>query len=346
MKNLAPALRRSPLLQVLILVFLTPGLILMPLQVGANPMDPNVIAGNVNFQGLGTAALDINNASQMAVINWQSFSIDAGEITRINQGANAFTLNRVVSGNPSAIYGQLRASNGGVAVINPNGIVVGAGGVVDVAGMMVMSTLDIDNDDFLNGGENRFYGNSTTGVSNFGTISSASGDVVLLGGFVKNEGQIGALNGTVAIGSGGDIILHEGGGARISVRGSSDYTGTGIDNTGTVQGAAAEMKAHGNVYALAINNGGAIRATGADRSNGRVRLMASGGSSNINLGQTSAIAATAGVDGGSIEVNAGQGAVAVGGSMAATGAREGGTISVVGSTVTQAPNAVVDASGA
>ena len=111
MKNLAPKLRRSLLFQVLIIVFLTPGLVLMPVQVGANPSGGQVVVGDVNFQGLGTAILDINNLSQNAIINWQSFSIDAGEVTRINQGAGAFTLNRVISGNPSAIYGRLEAAS-------------------------------------------------------------------------------------------------------------------------------------------------------------------------------------------------------------------------------------------
>jgi len=345
MKAIAPALRRNLLLQVLILISLTPGLVLNPVRVGANPAGWTVVKGNVQVFGEGTAMLDINNASNMAIINWQSFSIDAGEVTRVNQDVGAFTLNRVISGNPSAIYGRLEASNGSVAVINPNGVVVGAGGVVDVAGMMLMSTLDIDNDDFLNGGSNRFYGDSTTGVSNFGTITSSGGDIVLLGGFVNNEAQIGALNGTVAIGSGGDIILHEGGGSKISVRGSSDYTGTGINNTGTVHGSAVEMKAHGNVYALAINNGGAVRATGADRSNGRVRLTASGGSSRINLGSSSSLYAAAGPDGGSIEVTSEQGDVVVGGTVDASGSRDGGSITVVGNTVTQEEGSVIDASG-
>ena len=90
----------------------------------ANPSGQQVVAGNVNFQGLGTASLDINNLSQAAIINWQNFSIQNGEVTRINQGANAVTLNRVTSGNPTAIYGALQAAQGGVMVINPNGIVV------------------------------------------------------------------------------------------------------------------------------------------------------------------------------------------------------------------------------
>src|SRR5690606_15586139 len=115
---------------------------------------------------------------------------------------------RVVSGNISEIHGQLKG-NANVYVINPNGIVVGANGVIDVGGNAVLSTLDIDDNDFLDGGSSRFYGDSTKGVTNFGTISSAGGDVVLMGGFVSNHGQIGALNGNVAIGAGGEILLQE-----------------------------------------------------------------------------------------------------------------------------------------
>jgi len=195
MKAIAPALRRNLLLQVLILISLTPGLVLNPVRVGANPSGATVVAGNVNFQGMGTAMLDINNASNLAIINWQSFSIDAGEVTRVNQDVGAFTLNRVISGNPSAIYGRLEASNGSVAVINPNGVVVGAGGVVDVAGMMLMSTLDIDNDDFLNGGSNRFKGNSSAGISNYGSITSQNGDVVVLANFLQNPGSVSGVAG-------------------------------------------------------------------------------------------------------------------------------------------------------
>ncbi len=151
-------------------------------------------------------------------------------------------------------------------------------------------------------------------MTNFGTVSSANGDVVLMGGFVDNQGQIGALNGTVAIGAGGDILLQEGAaGSKISVRGASDYEGTGINNSGTIRGASAELKAHGNVYALAINNGGAIRANGADRRGGRVLLRASGSSSNINLGSRSSVAATAGTDGGAVGVESVGGSVAMAG---------------------------------
>lgn len=311
----------------------------------ANPQGGVVVHGAADIARISANQLRIHQQSNAVVINWQDFSIGRGQMTRFVQPNNGTALNRVVSGNISQIHGQLKA-NANVYVVNPNGIVIGANGVIDVGGNAVLSTLDIDDDDFLNGGANRFYGDSNTGVTNFGTISSASGDVVLMGGFVDNQGQIGALNGTVAIGSGGDILLQEGAaGSKISVRGSSEYQGTGINNEGTIRGAAAELKAHGNVYALAINNGGAIRATGADRSSGRVLLRASGGSSNINLGQRSTIVAKAGSDGGSVAVDAGNGQALVEGNIDASGTRNGGAVSVIGNQVAQAPGSVIDATG-
>lgn len=331
-------------LQVRVLGALLPAFALGGNPAYANPQGGVVVHGAADIAKISASQLRIHQQSNAVVINWQDFSIGKGEVTRFVQPTNGTALNRVVSGNVSQIHGQLKA-NANVYVVNPNGVFIGANGVVDVGGRAVISTLDIDDSDFLNGGANRFYGDSTTGVTNFGTISSANGDVVLMGGFVDNQGQIGALNGTVAIGSGGDILLQEGAGAKISVRGASEYQGTGINNEGTIRGAAAELKAHGNVYALAINNGGAVRATGADRSSGRVLLKASGVSSNINLGQRSSIVATAGSDGGQVQVDAGGGQALVEGSIDASGSRNGGTVSVIGNQVAQAPGSVINATG-
>ncbi|MCB1204663.1 MAG: filamentous hemagglutinin N-terminal domain-containing protein, partial [Verrucomicrobiae bacterium] len=327
-----------------ILSILLPAFAMTGGPVQANPRGGVVIHGAADIANLSASQLRIHQTTRNVVINWQDFSINQGELTRFVQPKNGTALNRVVSGNISEIHGQLKG-NSNVYVINPNGIVIGANGVIDVGGNAVLSTLDIDDDDFLDGGTSRFYGNSTTGVTNFGTISSSGGDVVLMGGFVDNQGQIGALNGTVAIGSGGEILLQEGAGSKITVRGSSDYTGTGVNNSGTIRGASAELKAHGNVYALAINNSGAIRATGADRSNGRVRLTASGSSSNINLGSNSMIVARSGGDGGSVEVDAGNGRVNLAGVVDAGGAENGGEVSVVGNEIVQAAGSAVVASG-
>lgn len=310
----------------------------------ANPRGGVVVHGAADIARVSANQLRIHQQSRAVIINWQDFSIGQGEMTRFVQPTNGSALNRVVSGNISEIHGQLKG-NANVYVVNPNGIVVGANGVIDVGGNAVLSTLDIDDDDFLDGGANRFYGDSRTGVTNFGTIQSADGDVVLMGGFVDNEGQIGALNGAVAIGSGGDILLQEGAGSKISVRGGSDYDKTGITNAGTIRGASAELKAHGNVYALAINNGGAIRANGADRRGGKILLRASGGSSAIQLGARSAISATAGGEGGTVAIEAVDGVATVAGRVEANGAKSGGTVTVVGRQVEQTAGSAIEAKG-
>ena len=83
-----------------------------------------------------------------AIINWGSFSIGANEITKfVQQSASSAVLNRVVGQDPSAILGALQ-SNGRVFLINPNGIVFGAGSQINVGGL-VASTMNLSNEDFL-----------------------------------------------------------------------------------------------------------------------------------------------------------------------------------------------------
>ncbi|HRQ90203.1 MAG TPA: filamentous hemagglutinin N-terminal domain-containing protein, partial [Bacteroidia bacterium] len=293
---------------------------------------------------MGTANLDINNLSQRAIINWQSFSIQSGEVTSIHQAADAFTLNRVVSGNPTAIYGQLKAAQGGVAVINPSGIVVHQGGSVDVAGMLTLSTLDVSNENFLNGGAMRFKGTTSAGVRNYGAVSSSSGDVVLLGNFLQNAGTVSAPRGVVAFGAGGDIVVDQVAGAKISVLAGGSGGNVGIDNSGEIHAAAAELKAHGNVYALAIKNDGLVRASGYNFTGGRLTLSAGSQGSIVNTGQLHARNS----DGSGGQINVSGGRVQIGGSVDASGAvgRAGGSVTVGGADVEVAAGAVVNTGGA
>ena len=69
-----------------------------------------------------------------SALNWQSFSVPAGSVTRFEQPSAASTsINRVTGADPSAILGTL-TSNGKLVLVNPAGIAVGPGGVVDTAG--------------------------------------------------------------------------------------------------------------------------------------------------------------------------------------------------------------------
>src|ERR1043165_2528574 len=57
----------------------------------ANPNGPQVISGNVQIQGLGTDRLSITNTPG-AIINWQGFSISAGQLTQFLQQNAASTV--------------------------------------------------------------------------------------------------------------------------------------------------------------------------------------------------------------------------------------------------------------
>ena len=150
-------LRRNSPLQVMTLTVLFPALLLSTGPVSANPSGGVIVHGDVSIAGGGNGMLNINQNSNLAIINWSDFNIAVGETTRFNQpGADASVLNRVTGGDPSAIYGALQA-NGNVFVINPNGILVGPSGMIDVHGL-VLSTLDLKNGEFLAGGDMTFLG--------------------------------------------------------------------------------------------------------------------------------------------------------------------------------------------
>src|SRR5512140_1805455 len=100
-------------------------------RVFANPVGGSVVGGNASatIAGEGTSVVTINQNQSRSIINWNAFSINAGEITKFIQPSDtAAILNRVLSPNPSLIYGTLQA-NGRVFLVNPAGIMVGAGGV-------------------------------------------------------------------------------------------------------------------------------------------------------------------------------------------------------------------------
>ena len=95
----------------------------------AGPNGASVVAGTATVQGQGTPSVVVNQSSQSAIINWNTFNIGAGESTKITMpGASSVELDRVTGGlGPSQIYGSL-SSNGQVFLVNPDGILVGPTG--------------------------------------------------------------------------------------------------------------------------------------------------------------------------------------------------------------------------
>jgi filamentous hemagglutinin family protein len=233
----------------------------------ALPTDPAVVNGSATFNQSGKV-LNVTN-SNGAIINWNTFSIGAGETTRfIQTSASSSVLNRVLSNDPSLIYGTL-SSNGRVWLVNPAGIMVGAGGRVDVAGF-VASTLNIRNEDFL-AGKNLFQNTPGAGsVINQGSITTPSGgSVYLIAPNVTNEGIIHSPNGEVILAAGQTVSLIDSATPGVKV----DITGAegNVTNLGSLVAEAGRIGMAG----VLVKNSGTINASSVVSEGGRVFLRAS-----------------------------------------------------------------------
>ncbi|MCQ4438565.1 filamentous hemagglutinin N-terminal domain-containing protein, partial [Clostridioides difficile] len=68
------------------------------------------------------------------ITNWQDFSVANGERLSFNQpNSQSLALNRVIGNNGSRIDGQISA-HGRVFLVNPNGVLFGAGAQGTVGG--------------------------------------------------------------------------------------------------------------------------------------------------------------------------------------------------------------------
>ncbi|MEO0445770.1 MAG: filamentous hemagglutinin N-terminal domain-containing protein, partial [Verrucomicrobiota bacterium] len=309
-------------------------LLFLPVVSMGNPFGEVVIHGDVNFSRSGNT-LDVIQGSSSAIIEWQGFSIGAAESTIFSQAtSSAVALNRVVGGNQSVIDGLLQA-NGNIWLINPNGILTGPGSRIDVGGL-VLSTLDVSNSDFLSGADARFSGNSAASITTYGTISAAQGDVHVFAQNVANYGSIGAVDGKVMLVGSNEVLMHQGTG-NVTVSGTTGYGS--VSNSGDLSGRNVSLEAvNHNAMAMAVNQTGTVRITGAETKNGRVMLTARGGSSVNVGGSIEAPSATVSIDS--------EGEIMVDGRIdVSSSTDDGGNVEIIGREITIAPGALLEGSG-
>ncbi|MDD2702676.1 MAG: filamentous hemagglutinin N-terminal domain-containing protein, partial [Candidatus Omnitrophica bacterium] len=176
---------------------------------GDLPLDPAVQAGNPTITSDGKDMTVNAGASDKTWIDWRGgFNIGAeNSVTNLADSTSAVILHNDVSGAISNIQGALNG-NCNVFLLNPSGILFGAGASVNVGGLVV-STLRMSIDDFLSGKYTFNSDGADMGsIVNSGIITSqnASG-VTFLGGSVSNEGVINANLGTVNLISGSEVTL-------------------------------------------------------------------------------------------------------------------------------------------
>ena len=247
----------------------------------ALPTGAQVAAGQASI-GQNGNQMTIDQGSDRAVINWQGFDIGSQAAVRFNQpGTSSVALNRVVAGEASQIHGQLSA-NGQLWVLNPNGVVFGAGSRVDVGGL-VASTMHSSDADFM-AGKAVFHRNGSTGsVLNQGEIT-AHGDggqgglVALLAPTVKNEGIIRAQLGSVVLAAGDRITLSTGVGGRLQVAPDPATLKTLIENKQLIVADGGQVlmtsRAADALSAGVVSNSGAVQARTLAHQEGRIVLLA------------------------------------------------------------------------
>jgi filamentous hemagglutinin family protein len=275
----------------------------------AAPTGQQVVAGQATFSQQGNVFSITNTPG--TIINWQSFSINEGEITRfIQQSSDSAVLNRIVGQDPTRILGALQ-SNGKVFLINPNGIMFGQGSRVDVNGL-VASTLNISNADFQAGKMNFQAGANAGGVRNEGAITTPSGgQVFLIAPNVANAGIITSPQGDVVLAAGHSVQLVDSRNPDMQVVVSA--LGDQAINLGQVVAQGGRI----GIYGALVNQRGVVNANSAVvGANGKIVLKASR------------------------ETTLEQGSV-----TSATGAGTGGDIHLLGERVALTGNAQVNASG-
>ena len=300
---------------------LTIALLLFAHPVLANPSNPTVVNGVVGFDTTGNT-LTITN-SPNAIINWQGFSINAGEITRfIQQNGASAVLNRVTGQDPSKILGTLQ-SNGRVFLINPNGITFGQGATIDVGGL-IASTLKLSDADFLAGKYKFTDGANAGAVKNEGTINTAAGgQVYLIAPDIQNNGIITSPKGEIVLAAGHSVSLVDPKNPEIVV--SLSAPATQAINVGQLIAQGGSI----GIYAGLVKQAGIVNADSASvDESGRIFLK---GTHTTILGENSVTSASNSEgNGGEIIVTAPKINVEANANVDASGQTGGGTILIGG----------------
>lgn len=275
----------SALLFALIALFL-------PTRAYALPTEGEVVGGAASIRQPTATSIHVEQVTERAILSWRGFDIAVDELVQFNQPTSAsVALNRIWGGEPTMILGQLRA-NGRVFLMNPNGILFGAGSVINVAGLGA-TTLPIRDSDFL-AGQYRFAqdpAHALAAVINRGHIQvSDQGFVFLAAPGVLNEGVIVANLGSVLLGSTTAVTLDLMGTGLISYaldgKVLSQVTGPdgqsladAVRNDGTIQADGGKVilaaRAAGDIFSSVVNQSGLIQARSLIDRGGVIELTGS-----------------------------------------------------------------------
>ncbi|HSA30551.1 MAG TPA: filamentous hemagglutinin N-terminal domain-containing protein [Candidatus Omnitrophota bacterium] len=253
------------------------GLPALAVDVQELPTGGTIVSGSGDISQSGSG-MTVNQYTDRMIADWNTFNIGQDAAVQFIQPASSsVALNRIFDQNPSQIFGNLSA-NGQVFLLNSAGIIFGPSAQVNVGGL-VASSLNISDENFLNG--NFIFENAGAAgmVLNQGQILSGEGGyVALLSPVVRNEGQISSSEGSVLMAAGDKVSL--------------DFFGDQLINYNVEEGAVDALaenkqliKADGGLIVMTalakdeltnavVNNDGVLEAKGISEQGGRIFLAA------------------------------------------------------------------------
>ena len=317
----------------------------------ARPLGGTVVGGSAVISQT-TNNTSINQSTQRAAVNWNSFNVGSQQsVTFAQPNASAVTLNRVTGPDPSQIAGRIDA-NGQVILVNQSGVTFYKGAQVNSNGLMVsaIGASDQSVKNFLTSNAGTLAldqpGNPNARVENDGNITvGQAGLAALVAPQVANSGTISAQLGHVVLAGAKTATLDLYGDGLLSLDVTNQVTQAPAGATALVTNSGVIVADGGTVRLTAraadgivqnlVQSGGKIRAATVGDQTGTIALNGVGGSIVVT-GQLSARGTAAGTTGGNIEiVSDGNVAVASTARINASGQAGGGAVAI-GTTLARA----------
>lgn len=251
-----------------------------PLTSIAAPVGGQVNSGDasINQSGLITT---INQTSQHANINWNSFNVGENEtVNFVQPNSNSSTLNQIHDANPSSILGAINA-NGRVFLSNSNGFIFGANSAVNV-GSLFATTSQIDN---LSDSNLELSVGGQGSIINQGNINTESGGyIAFFAPSIENTGTLNSPEGNITLSNAnsGVLYLPDSAGIGFTIDSLDSLNPIGIENTGTIKASGGQVllssAAIDTALRSAINNQGIIDVSAIHQDGGDIRILAPAGS--------------------------------------------------------------------
>jgi filamentous hemagglutinin family protein len=241
------------------------------------------------------STMNVAVTAPRAYAEWDTFDVANGytfNVTDNQSGAYIF-VNRVTGGTQSDIFGSI-AAQGHIWLLNPNGIVVGNGAVIDVGGLLLSTATHLNTeDDTTNGAE---FLNPT------------------LGAFFNNNFRLGGAAGAITIQPGAQLIADIGAISLIS--NAINFSGTANTRAGEIALVGAQDVLFGMETDTSVHFDANLNAFTELRilqgSNQGTAVTVSNSGASVFNSQRTVIAAAGMIDGqGNILLNNGGGANSV-----------------------------------